>query len=142
MVHLATKYGSTRFTTAIYQNLITNFAMDPTRPYSLYQDTQCNYQKHDNPIYIKSIALQHIDTHYQGFQLIYTVCSKEPTTSKTVAAIYDTSGPFQEVYRCKDNISVYSTEIIALIAALKHLSIDDIYQFHFARRMGTPFPKQ
>ena len=78
-------------------------------------------KKHDNPIHIKSIALQHVDMHYQGFQRIYTDGSKEPTSGKTGAAIYDPSGPFEEGYRCTDNISVYSTEMIALIAALKHI---------------------
>jgi ribonuclease HI len=82
---------------------------------------QCNHKKHDNPIHIKSIALLHVDMHYQGFQRIYTDGSKEPTTSKTGAAIYDSSGPFEEGCRCTDNISVYSTEIIVLIAALKHI---------------------
>jgi hypothetical protein len=78
-------------------------------------------KKHDNPMHIKSNALQHVDMHYQGFQRIYTDGSKEPTSRKTGAAIYDPSGPFEEGYRCTDNISVYSTEMIALIAALKHI---------------------
>jgi ribonuclease HI len=55
--------------------------------------------------------------HYQGFQRIYTDGSKEPTTGKTGAVIYYPSGPFEEGYRCTDNISVYSTEI----SALKHI---------------------
>jgi ribonuclease HI len=59
--------------------------------------------------------------HYQGFQRIYTDCSKEPTTEKTGAGIYDPTGPFEEGYRCTDNIPLYSTEMIALIAALKHI---------------------
>ena len=60
---------------------------------------------------------------YQGFNRIYTDGSKEPTTGKTGAAIYDPSGPLEEGYRCTDNISVYSTEMVALIAALKHIHI-------------------
>jgi hypothetical protein len=43
---------------------------------------------------------------------------KEPTIRKTGAAIYDPSGPLEEGYRCTDNISVYSTKMIALIVAL------------------------
>jgi ribonuclease HI len=78
-------------------------------------------KKHDNPIHIKSIALQHVYMYYQGFQRIYTDSSQEPTSGKTGAAIHDPSGPFEKGYRCTDNISVYSTEMIALIAALKHI---------------------
>ena len=99
----------------------------PMAPWILPPPTVCTNigsaitKKHDNPIHIKSIALQHVDMHYQGFQRIYTDGSKEPSSGKTGAAIYDPSGPFEEGYRCTDNISVYSTEMIALIAALKHI---------------------
>jgi hypothetical protein len=51
---------------------------------------------------IKANALQHTGMHYQGFQRIYTDGSKEPTTGKTDAAIYDPSGPHEKGYRCTD----------------------------------------
>jgi hypothetical protein len=95
--------------------------MDPTTPYSLYQHRQCNHQKHENPVHIKSIALQHINMHYQGFQQIYAGDSKEPNIGKVGAAIYGPSGPIEEGYRCTNNISLYSTEMTALIAAIKHI---------------------
>jgi hypothetical protein len=96
-------------TQATCQMLMTNGAVDSTTPY-----------KQPNSIHIKSIALQHIGRHYKGFQRIYTDGRKEPTTGKTGAAIYDPSGPFEEGYGCTD-ISVYSAEMIAVIAALKHI---------------------
>jgi hypothetical protein len=80
-------------------------------------------KKLDNPMYIKTIALQHTDTHYQGFQRIYTDGSKEPkpNTGKTGAAIYNHSGPLEDRYRCTDNILVNSTDIIDLITELVHI---------------------
>jgi hypothetical protein len=62
----------------------------PMAPWTLPPPTVCTSigsaitKKHDNPIHIKTFALQHIDTHYQGFQRIYTHGSKEPTTGKQV----------------------------------------------------------
>jgi hypothetical protein len=105
-----------RVTPATCRMLITNDTMDPTTTYSLYQHRQCNHQ---NTSQSNTHQINFTATHTYALPGVPTNLN-EPTTGKTGAAIYDSSGPFEEGYRCTGNISVYSTKMIALIAVPKH----------------------
>ena len=83
------------------------------------------FTKSENPSVIKAIALEYLDTKYQGFHKIYTDGSKDPDTGHTGAAYYDPLADYGDGYRCTDHISVYTSELIAINEALDYISNKD-----------------
>ena len=75
--------------------------------------------KQDLPAKIKAVALDTIDRKYGNFNKIYTDGSKDPITGKTSAAYYDSSSNEGNGYRCTDDLSIFSTELIAISKALE-----------------------
>jgi hypothetical protein len=70
MVHLATKYGSTKILTGYLSHLPNacyhcyQWRHGSYHPYSLYQHRQCNHKKHDNPRH----ALPRVPTNLHRWQ--------------------------------------------------------------------------
>lgn len=82
-------------TLATCQTVIVDCAVDLVSPICTNMSSAI-IKIRSNPLhrYQGNFALQQllIDLHYQGFTKIYNGGSKEPTTDKTIAAIYDPSG--------------------------------------------------
>lgn len=84
--------------------------------------------KGDDPNIIKTITLEHIDSKYKNFEKIYTDGSKDPITGKTACAFTVPKAKYVFHERCTDNISVYTTEMIAIFKALKWI-VDSDYPY-------------
>ena len=74
--------------------------------------------KQDLPAKIKATALEIVDRKYQNCVKIYTDGSKDPESGKTSAACYDSREGVGNGYRCTDDLSIFSTELIAIREAL------------------------
>jgi ribonuclease HI len=74
--------------------------------------------KSDNPVFSKAIACHEIDNKWDEGLHVYTDGSKDPTTGTTAAGFYIPSTNYSCSERLTDNLTVYSTELIAIQMAL------------------------
>ena len=77
--------------------------------------------KKDNPHIIKNLTQEYLDKNYKNHLKIYTDGSKDPVSGKTGAAFIIPREKVSYFKRTSDNLSVYTTEMIAIFKALKHV---------------------
>ena len=90
-------------------------------------DTELNtiINKKQNPIEIKQLALEHIDSKYNNFAKIYTDGSKEPSNGKVGAAYVIPHIDFKVNYSITNNTSVYTAELVAIIKAMEWIKYNN-----------------
>ena len=74
-----------------------------------------------NPVISKILALEHIDKNYNEYTKIYTDGSKCPDSGKTGYSVFIPDLGINKTIRTNDNLSVYSTEMIAILTALAEI---------------------
>ncbi|KAK3103174.1 hypothetical protein FSP39_017008 [Pinctada imbricata] len=84
-------------------------------------DINIEVSKQDLPAKVKAVALETIDQKYQGQVKVFTDGSKDPQSGKTAAAFYDTEAQEGCSYRCTDNISIFTAELIAIREAVDQI---------------------
>ena len=77
--------------------------------------------KQELPAKVKAVALETIDNKYQGQVKVFTDGSKDPQSGKTAAAFFDTEAQEGCGYRCTDNISIFTAELIAMREAVDQI---------------------
>lgn len=95
----------------------------PKVDFNIQQELKDN----NNILPTKYIVQNYLEKNYKESIFLFTDGSKDPQTGHTGAAVYIPVNQYHIKKRITNNISVYTTELIAILIALQWIEENDIY---------------